>query len=157
MKDESPGNPIIEFVGLKAKMYSYLTENGKEAMRAKGIQRSLCGREITFSRYKEQLETPAENLLVNRRFQSEAHIISTVAQEKRGLSAYDDKRFILADGINTLAYGHRTIRDRMVVVDMPEALEDVETMSDASLLEEGLMIEEQLDQLGEEIFWELWG
>ena len=29
--------------------------------------------------------------------------------KKRGLCAYDDKRFLLADGIHTLAYGHHDV------------------------------------------------
>lgn len=29
--------------------------------------------------------------------------------EKRGLCSYDDKRYMLEDGISTLAYGHHAI------------------------------------------------
>ena len=32
-------------------------------------------------------------------------------QVKRGLCAYDDKRYLLPDGISTLAHGHHLIRD----------------------------------------------
>ena len=35
-------------------------------------------------------------------------LISTQIR-KRGLCAYDDKRYLLADGISTLAFGHRAI------------------------------------------------
>ncbi|CAI6377125.1 unnamed protein product [Macrosiphum euphorbiae] len=34
------------------------------------------------------------------------HDIFTVEQNKKALSVYDDKRFILENGINTLAWGH---------------------------------------------------
>ncbi|CAB3984764.1 Gastrula zinc finger, partial [Paramuricea clavata] len=37
-KDEAEGVPIIEFVGLKAKMYSYVKENGGGGMTAKGVK-----------------------------------------------------------------------------------------------------------------------
>ncbi|CAB4040302.1 probable DNA polymerase, partial [Paramuricea clavata] len=37
-KDEAEGVPIIEFVGLRAKMYSYVKENGGGGMTAKGVK-----------------------------------------------------------------------------------------------------------------------
>ena len=38
MKDETDGVPIIEFVGLRSKMYSLLLDNGKEKKTGKGIK-----------------------------------------------------------------------------------------------------------------------
>ena len=40
---------------------------------------------------------------------STKHNISLVSQNKISLSCYDDKRYILDDGITTLAYGHYKI------------------------------------------------
>ena len=37
---------------------------------------------------------------------SEGHKLYSIKLRKIGLSPYDDRRFILADGINTLACGH---------------------------------------------------
>ena len=37
---------------------------------------------------------------------SERHEIYSIKLNKIGLSPYDDKRYILNDGTNTLAYGH---------------------------------------------------
>ena len=42
-----------------------------------------------------------------RTFKSTNHVLNTVEMTKVCLSAYDDKRYILDDGIKTLAYGHR--------------------------------------------------
>ncbi|CAB4000209.1 Gastrula zinc finger [Paramuricea clavata] len=39
-KDEAEGVPIIEFVGLRSKMYSYVKENGGGGMTAKGVKNS---------------------------------------------------------------------------------------------------------------------
>jgi hypothetical protein len=39
-KDEAGGVPIIEFVGLRSKMYSYVKENGKGGMTAKGVKKA---------------------------------------------------------------------------------------------------------------------
>ena len=44
-------------------------------------------------------------------FRSKFHEIHTVNIEKTTLSAYDDKRFILDDGITTLPYGHKDIAE----------------------------------------------
>ena len=40
---------------------------------------------------------------------SESHEIYSIKLNKIGLSPYDDKRYILNDGMNTLAYGHYKI------------------------------------------------
>ena len=41
---------------------------------------------------------------------SEKHKVFTITQNKTTLSAYDDKRYILGDGISTLPYGHYSLR-----------------------------------------------
>jgi hypothetical protein len=41
-----------------------------------------------------------------RNFRSSCHKIQTVNFVKKCLSPYDDKRYVLYDGISTLAYGH---------------------------------------------------
>ena len=114
MKDEANGVPIIEFVGLKPKMYSYIRKDGKEARRAKGVQRAVVDKEMNHAAFLKELNAPAENKYVNRRIMSFLHQLQTAAVEKRGLSAYDDKRFILEDGISTLAYGHHDITGDVV-------------------------------------------
>ncbi len=40
---------------------------------------------------------------------------------KRGLCAFDDKRFIQDDGINTFAYGHKDITSEVLTIDAPVA------------------------------------
>ena len=43
---------------------------------------------------------------------SKSHIVNTYEVNKIGLSCYDDKRYILDDGISTLAYGHYKIESK---------------------------------------------
>ena len=127
MKDEANGEPIVEFVGLKPKMYSYITDDGAESRRAKGVQRAVVKNKLRHEAYVKELNDPAENLFVNRRIQSFGHQLMTIAQAKRGLSAYDDKRFLLDDGIHTVAYGHRGFLDRVkdeIVLEEEEDLEE---------------------------------
>ena len=40
-KDEASGIPIVEFIGLKSKMYSYLKNDEKGSKTAKGIKKTL--------------------------------------------------------------------------------------------------------------------
>ena len=41
---------------------------------------------------------------------SKKHTIQTINQTKIGLSAFDSKRYLLDDGVNTLAQGHYKIK-----------------------------------------------
>ena len=42
-------------------------------------------------------------------FRAKKHTINTVELNKVSLSAYDDKRYLLDDGITSMAYGHYKI------------------------------------------------
>jgi hypothetical protein len=79
-KDEAAGVPILEFVGLRPKMYSYLQyENGNdvEKHRAKGINRSAA-KQLKHAEYKSQLELPMENTLMNNRIGNKLHQLYTI-------------------------------------------------------------------------------
>ena len=55
MKDELGGKIITEFVTLRPKTYSYLTDNGQEDKKAKGIKKWIIKRMIKFNDYKNCL------------------------------------------------------------------------------------------------------
>ena len=44
-----------------------------------------------------------------RRIGSKNHVLVTYETNKKSLSCFDDKQYILKNGINTLAYGHKDI------------------------------------------------
>ena len=48
---------------------------------------------------------------ISNRITSENHILKTVSENKVSLSAYGNKRYILADGLRTLPFGHYSIRN----------------------------------------------
>jgi hypothetical protein len=105
MKDETESIPVKEFVGLRAKMYSMIYGD-EEKRTAKGVSKSVIKSKLRHDMYKQCLfnkETQMESMTL---FRSEKHEIYTVTLNKTTLSAFDDKRFILADGIHTLAHGH---------------------------------------------------
>ncbi len=112
MKDETHGIPIQEFVGLRPKMYSILyTENDKQVEKktAKGIKKSVTKRKLRHANYKECLFEKRQTMATMNQIRSERHEIYSIKLNKIGLSPYDDKRYILNDGMNTLAYGHYKI------------------------------------------------
>ena len=62
MKDELGGKIMKEFAALRAKTYSYLTENSGENKNAKGTKEYVIKRKLKFEDYKNCLEaTQLEN------------------------------------------------------------------------------------------------
>ena len=55
MKDELGGKIITEFVTLRPKTYSYLTDDGKEDKKAKGTKKCIIKKMIKFNDYKKCL------------------------------------------------------------------------------------------------------
>ena len=51
-KDEAVGIPIVEFVALRRKMYSYLLENEVNVKKCKGIKKNVVKKQITHKNYK---------------------------------------------------------------------------------------------------------
>ena len=120
-KDEAGGAQITEFVGLRPKMYSFLTTNPKLPQKhvAKGIQYAVA-KSIEHADYVEQLQRPKENRLPNRRIAAKLHQLYSNKTNKRGLCAFEDKRVILEDGITTLPYGHYQVTGEQVEIGLPE-------------------------------------
>ena len=105
-KDEAGGKIIEEFVGLRAKLYSYKMFEGKEEKKCKGVKKSVVAKDIKFDDYKRCLfegETQLRKMTVIR---SRLHEVYTEEINKVALSGDDDKRYILPNRVNTLALGH---------------------------------------------------
>lgn len=105
-KDEAGGNFTEEFVGLRAKLYSYKMIDGKKEKKCKGVKKPVVKKSITFDDYRQCLLTGKEQLGSVNVIRSLAHDIYTETVNKVALTANDDKRIILEDGITTLAHGH---------------------------------------------------
>ena len=104
MKDEYGGKSILKFVGLKSKMYSILDESNNEKITSKGY--------ISFIEFQEFYDTVFKKKILRytmRRIGSKNHNLGGYETNKRSLSCFDDKQYILKNGINTSAYGHKDI------------------------------------------------
>ena len=110
-KDEAAGKNIKEFVGLRAKLYSYKMEEGKENKKCKGIKKAVVKKSITHEDYKTCLETGKEQLRRQNIIRSYEHVVYTEEVNKIALSAADDKRYLLKDSYDTLAWGHYKIKE----------------------------------------------
>ena len=97
---------MTEFVGLKAKMYSYLKDTQESSRRAKGIQKSVVKDKLSHQSFLTQLLSPEQTVYANQSIQSQKHHVFSITLMKKGLCSFDDKRFLLPDGIHTLAHGH---------------------------------------------------
>ena len=89
-------------------MYSLIVpDNPKESkITAKGIKRSSVKKKVRHDQFLSVLETLKPTPSAFRSFQSTNHVLRTVEINKTCLNAFDDKRYILEDGVKTLAYGH---------------------------------------------------
>ena len=103
MKDEFDGNKIDEFVGLKSKMYS-LISNNMEMNKAKRINLKLKHKEYINVLFNKKILRHKMKRILSKRHNIVSYVINKIS-----LSCYDDKRFILNDGINSLADGHKNI------------------------------------------------
>ena len=113
-KDEATGKSIKEFVGLRAKLYSYKMFEGEESKRCKGIKKRVVEKTITHEDYKTCLFTGKEqfrkmNIINKNIIRSYEHEVYTEEVNKVALSAEDDKRYIMNDGIHTMAWGHHKL------------------------------------------------
>ena len=128
MKDELNGNPMLEFVAPRVKVYSFTYEkevfvdaNGNEVdeenavetktvisneKKLKGIKKCVVKRNINHEDYKSTVFAGTKLYKTMTTFRSLNHQVCTIEQNKLALSCFDDKRYILDDGVSTLAHGH---------------------------------------------------
>ena len=96
MKDEYGGTAICEFIGLKSKMYSISGVNNYE----KSTQ-TAHNSSIKFDNYEDTLLNKKLLRHLMRGIKSKNQNITTYEKNKISISCYDNKRYVLLDGINT--------------------------------------------------------
>jgi hypothetical protein len=110
MTDEAGGKILESFVGVAPKMYSFLGENIKKQA-AKGVKRSIVKKFIDHRRFKKVLFKQKKLLCKMNLIRSKNHKLFTGNFTKVALHSFDSKRYILPDGINTLAHNHFLISE----------------------------------------------
>lgn len=121
-KDELNSHIMTEFVGLRSKMYSIKADQvlkskvgddrikkaiGVEKMKkAKGVKKYVLEKEITFD---DCSIVKSQNSI-----RSKMHTVYSVRQKKVALSPFDNKRFILENKIDTIPWGHYSIRNKLI-------------------------------------------
>ena len=108
-KDEASGKVIDEFVGQRAKSYSYKMFEGAESKKCKGVQKSVIKKSIAHEDYKKCLIKGKEQLRKINVVRSYKPEVYTEEVNKIVLSSDDDKRHILEDSVHTLALRHYRI------------------------------------------------
>ena len=107
MKDELGCKIITEFVRLRPKTYSYLTDDGKEDKKAKGTKKCIIKRMIKFNDYKncllkDKVLLKSQQSLISKKLDVYIEDINKVA-----LSNNNDKRIVSSDKITSYLYGYK--------------------------------------------------
>ena len=106
MKDELGGKIITEFVTLRPKTYSFLTDDGKEDKKAKGTKKCIIKKMINFNDYKKCLLDDEVILKSQQRFIIKKHDVYNENINKIALSNNDDKRIVSSNKISSYPYGY---------------------------------------------------
>ena len=92
-------------------MYAIKRIDGRELNTAKGVSIAT-----EFNESKDVLINKKIIRHKMKRIQAKKHKIGTYEINKISLSCFDDKRFILDDGIHTLAYFHRDCSNKKDII-----------------------------------------
>ena len=106
MKDELGGGIITEFVALRPKTYSYMTDEFIEMKKANDTKKCVINRMLKFEDYRKCRFDNETMLKSEQRFKGENHEVYTENINKIALSSNDDKRIVALDGIASYPYGY---------------------------------------------------
>ena len=107
MTDELQGKVLREVVCLRSKLYSIDYVGGLEQS-AKGVQKSVK-KTLHQDLFRHCLFSKDKVVQTMTRLHSHCHHIVVNATDKVSVSSFDDKRFLLDNGVSSLAYGHYKI------------------------------------------------
>ena len=108
-EDEAAGTPIVEFVGLRSKMYSYIKTDEKGGKTAKGIKKNVIKNDLKHEDYKNVLLNNKQLHHKMKTIRSRKHQLGSYEINKISLSCFDDKHYIHNNGITSHPYGHYKI------------------------------------------------
>ena len=103
-KDEVAGQQITHFVGLRPKLYSFKVEGKNTTKKCKGIKKNVVKKGVNFEDYVQCLFSGEKQMRSMKIIRSENHVIYSKEVNKLALSNEDDKRNLVKDKVNTLAF-----------------------------------------------------
>ena len=106
MKDELGREIIMEFIALRPKSYSYLTDNYKTDKKAKGTKKCVIKKMIKFDDYKKCLLNDKVIFKSQQRLISKKHDVYTENVNKIVLSNDDYKRIVSSNKITSYPNGY---------------------------------------------------
>ena len=92
-------------------MYFLNLPNGRMKITAEGVSRSHVLKNLKHEDYLHTLQTTKSSYATFRTITSQKHAVKAHEVNNLCLSAFDDKRYILPDGVSTLAHGHFRIAE----------------------------------------------
>ena len=107
MQDEFKGRVISAFVGLNPKIYSPVTADNEKIGVNKRVVKNIRHREYVNVLFNKKITRHKM-----KRIQNEFDTIGGYDVCKISLSCFDDKRYVLGDGINNLAYFYKDIKNQ---------------------------------------------
>ena len=120
MKDECKGQQLVNFIGLRPKLYSMqkleFNKNTETLeltndIKAKGLTKAVRTKQLKFEDFEKCVKDQQVKIITQRTIGSSFHKLYSYETNKIGLSAADDKRWICEDGVSTLAHGHYKLRN----------------------------------------------
>jgi hypothetical protein len=130
-KDEMMGEVMNEIACLRAKQYAFSVEkserlkslenqlqlcDGNEKKRLKGISKTIVKKEIKFDDYKNSLLKNGSKRHKQYQINSKNHNMYLNKVNKKSLTPFDDKRYILEDNVTTYPFGFEEIKDEILCV-----------------------------------------
>ena len=106
-KNELSGESLLEYYGLKAKLYAIRLESGVKKV-GKGVIKTVLENDVNFNHYKNVYESYKNFYVEQRGITSVKHGVFTSKQTKLALSCFDDKRY-LKNNEESYPYGHYKI------------------------------------------------
>ena len=106
MKDEMGGELILEFCGLRSKMYSILNYSGDNKKTAKGVITQVKEGQISHEDFKRSLYQRKSFVHIGTKIINENHKIYTADVAKVTLAPFNDKKFITRNGDEFIALSH---------------------------------------------------
>lgn len=103
-KDKLNGEPVQQFIRLMSKMYLLKISN-EEKMRADEISTRIVRKRLKHDDYMNCLKNQSTTFEFQTRTGQRLHNLNTMQQKKKCSSFFDDKCYLLEDGISSQLTG----------------------------------------------------